>query len=138
MREFMTIRAFATGTKNTVSSFPGSQGSDFKNLRGMGVNLFGLFIDEAFFFDRRAMKVILPLLRTGAFLIMTSSMPGGGPRTGVMAILEAQLEGRRLVHQLNFIRACDECRINHKEEQCTHFIQRPEPFQVLLISFTSP
>jgi len=135
IREAIMIKARATGTKNTVSSFPGSQGSGFNNLRGMGVHIKGVFIDEAFFFETRAMEVILPLLRTGAFLIMTSSLPSGDARHGVMAILDAELNGTLLVRQVNFIRACDECRIAHREDQCNHTIQRPEFFHVPPKSF---
>ncbi len=95
----------------------------------MGAKLFGLFIDEAFFFSPDGMPVILPLLGNGAFLVMTSSVGGGGSRSGTMAILDAEFNGTKAVLEINWIRSCDTCAQNDNAERCTHIVQRPQFFQ---------
>jgi hypothetical protein len=128
LREFIIIRSVAAGTDNAISSFPGGQGGNFDNLRGMGIKLFGIFMDEACFFNPMIMTVIAPLLATGAFLVMTSSISGGGARAGVMAMLDAHLpDGSLVVHELNFIRACDMCRLKKQEGHSFFYLTTVSP-----------
>ncbi len=129
MKEFITIRSNITGTNNTMRSLPGGQGSNFKNLRGMGIRLFGIFIDEAAFFDPAGIDVIAPLLALGAWLIMASSVNSGGARAGLMAMLDATLNGEEIVLELNWLRACDDCTQKGIDDRCTHIRQRPQFFQ---------
>lgn len=130
MRESVTIRSHATGTNNTMSSYPGSSGSGFSNLRGMGERLAMLFIDEFAFFDSAGMPVILPLLANGAALVMTSSVAPGGSREGIMAILDAKYaDGSKAVLELNWMQSCDACKRAGRSDRCAHITQPPQHFQ---------
>jgi hypothetical protein len=129
-REFIVIKPHGVGTENKVSSYPGGQSSDFKNLRGMGTKLMGLFIDESDFFAAEGFPVILPLLANGAFLVMTSSVGGGGARVGARKLLEAQYaDGSLAVKELNWIRPCDACVQKGLHASCSHSVPKPQFFQ---------
>lgn len=130
-REFFSIFASYPGTVNTVSAYPGSQGKDFKNMRGVGVKLFGLFVDEGYWIAEAGVPVMLPLVANGAFFIITSSVGAGGARAGLMAILDARLpDGTPAVKEINYHQTCDICKSKGVPEgQCKHVHQRPQHFQ---------
>jgi hypothetical protein len=128
--ERITIRARCAGTDNTISAYPGAQAGSFDNLRGMGFKLCKLYLDEGAFFDERGIPVMLPLLANGAALIVTSSIAPGGARTGAMRLLDAKDgDGRAVVRELNWIKACSACVQKGAADQCTHRVQRPQHFQ---------
>ncbi len=131
MNEFVKIKSVATGTINTICAYPGSQGKDFKNLRGVGENLCMCFVDEGYWFSEEGVPVLVPLLANGAALVITSSVGSGGPRAGLMAILDAQYgDGTMAVKEINYSTTCEECiAANIPEGRCTHNYQRPQHFQ---------
>lgn len=131
MHEFFKIFANYPETENTVSAYPGSQGKDFKNLRGVGVKYFGVFIDEGYWIAEAGVPVIIPLIANGAFLVITSSVGAGGARAGLMAILDARLpDGTAAVKEVNYHVTCEECKAkNAPEGSCNHVLQRPQHFQ---------
>jgi hypothetical protein len=131
MHEFYRIHAFYPGTENTTSAYPGSQGKDFKNLRGVGIKMFGLFVDEGYWIAEAGVPVMVPLVANGAFFVITSSVGAGGARAGLMAILDARLpDGTLAVKEINYHVSCDICKAKGVPEgQCKHVQQRPQHFQ---------
>jgi hypothetical protein len=129
-REFVEIRAHAVNTVNKLSSYPGGQGKDFKNLRGMGTRLICCWIDEGYWFAKEGVPVVIPLLANGAALIITSSVGAGGSRTGLMAILDAKFpDGKSAIDVINYTNPCEKCSAAGKADQCTHIKQKPQFFQ---------
>lgn len=125
MPERLSIHVHALGCVNTIMSFPGK----FENLRGMGVKLFKVYLDEAAFFDEDCVPVIAPLLVNGAVLILTSSVAPGGARAGLMKILDAQYaDGRKAVLEVNFDEKCPAC-IQRGADECTHIMRMRQFFQ---------
>lgn len=131
MNEFVRIKSIAAGTINTICAYPGSQGKDFKNLRGVGEDLCMCFVDEGYWFSEEGVPVLVPLLANGAALVITSSVGAGGPRAGLMAILDAQYDdGTLAVKEINYSTTCEECQAaNIPEGRCTHVYHRPQGFQ---------
>ena len=130
-RELFSIFAAYSGTVNTASAYPGSQGKDFKNLRGVGTKMFGLFVDEGYWIAEAGVPVMVPLVANGAFFVITSSVGAGGARAGLMAILDARLpDGTPAVKEVNYHVTCDECKTKGAAAgQCQHVQQRPQHFQ---------
>jgi hypothetical protein len=128
--ERITIRARAAGTDNTISAYPGAQAGSFDNLRGMGRDLCKCYLDEGAFFDERGLPVMLPLLANGASLIVTSSIAPGGAHMGALRLLDAKdRNGKHVVLELNWNRACVQCIRLGQEDRCEHRRQRPQHFQ---------
>jgi hypothetical protein len=130
MPERISIRSAMARTVNTISSYPGGQAGSYDNKRGMGFKLCAGFFDEAGFFPEDAMPSLLPIFANGAALIMGTSVGKGGPRAGIMKILDAKdATGKSVIREENYVRGCGACRAKGAADRCAHIVPRPQHFQ---------
>jgi hypothetical protein len=123
-REKLVVVPTAVGTTNGVFVYPGGQGGNYNNLRGIGKQLSGLIIDECEFYPVKGLEVVIPLIINGAFLIMMSSVGGVSARLGARRLLGAKYENGTLIVKLyNWHKACDKCTRLGRAAKCKCNIQ---------------
>lgn len=118
-RQKLVIVPNALGTTNGVFVYPGGQGGNYNNLRGIGKQLSGLIIDECEFYPVKGLEVVLPLIINGAFLVMMSSVGGVSTRLGARRLLGAKYDNGSLIVKLyNWHKACDACTRKGRGPKC--------------------
>jgi hypothetical protein len=130
-RQKLTLIPKALTTLNGVFVYPGGQGGNYNNLRGIGKMLSGLIIDECEFYPVKGLEVVLPLTINGAFLVMMSSVGGISNRLGARKLLAAVYPDNQqpICKLYNWHRACDKCTRLGRAAKCKCNAQQPQFYQ---------